>query len=167
MTQEYFANALKDGEAGWRRVVSTATAHGIPVPALGSSLSYFDALRRDRLPAALIQALRDNFGAHTYQRVDREGSFHTMWAGDLSENHGLLIEPARSRGGQVSKPADWLNQLRIFAPRDHHDVQPVLRHVHERRCDMTTTVSGLSADHLFSHTRSTVVLLTGTPFHTY
>ena len=85
MTQEYFAKALKDGEAGWRRVVSTATAHGIPVPAFGSSLSYFDALRRDRLPAALIQALRDNFGAHTYQRVDREGSFHTLWAGDLSE----------------------------------------------------------------------------------
>jgi 6-phosphogluconate dehydrogenase len=88
MTQEYFATALKEGEAGWRRVVSTATAHGIPVPAFGSSLSYFDALRRDRLPAALIQALRDNFGAHTYQRVDREGSFHTMWAGDLSEVDG-------------------------------------------------------------------------------
>ncbi len=88
MTQEYFAKALKDGEAGWRRVVSTATAHGIPVPAFGSSLSYFDALRRDRLPAALIQALRDNFGAHTYQRVDREGSFHTLWAGDLSEVPG-------------------------------------------------------------------------------
>ncbi len=85
MTQEYFAKALKDGEAGWRRVVSTATAYGIPVPAFGSSLSYFDALRRDRLPAALIQALRDNFGAHTYQRVDREGTFHTLWAGDLSE----------------------------------------------------------------------------------
>jgi 6-phosphogluconate dehydrogenase len=85
MTQEYFAKALKDGEAGWRRVVSTATAYGIPVPAFGSSLSYFDALRRDRLPAALIQALRDNFGAHTYQRVDREGTFHTLWASDLSE----------------------------------------------------------------------------------
>ena len=85
MTQEYFAQALKDGEAGWRRVVSTATAAGIPVPAFGSSLSYFDALRRDRLPAALIQGLRDNFGAHTYQRVDKEGTFHTLWAGDRSE----------------------------------------------------------------------------------
>ena len=85
MTQDYFAQALKDGEAGWRRVVATATAAGIPVPALGSSLSYFDALRRDRLPAALIQALRDNFGAHTYERVDKEGAFHTLWAGDRSE----------------------------------------------------------------------------------
>ncbi len=85
MTQEYFAQALRDGEAGWRRVVATATAAGIPIPAFASSLSYFDALRRDRLPAALIQALRDNFGAHTYRRNDREGSFHTLWAGDLSE----------------------------------------------------------------------------------
>jgi 6-phosphogluconate dehydrogenase len=85
MTQEYFAEALRDGEAGWRRVVATATAAGIPVPAFASSLSYFDALRRDRLPAALIQALRDNFGAHTYRRVDREGTFHTNWAGDLGE----------------------------------------------------------------------------------
>ena len=85
MTQDYFARALQDGEAGWRRVVATATAAGIPIPALGSSLSYFDALRRDRLPASLIQALRDNFGAHTYRRVDREGSFHTLWGGDRSE----------------------------------------------------------------------------------
>ena len=85
MTQEYFAQALKDGEAGWRRVVVAATQAGIPVPAFASSLSYFDALRRDRLPAALIQALRDNFGAHTYARVDREGTFHTLWAGDRSE----------------------------------------------------------------------------------
>ncbi|MEP7090575.1 MAG: NADP-dependent phosphogluconate dehydrogenase [Nocardioidaceae bacterium] len=85
LTQEYFTQAIKDGEAGWRRVVSTATAAGIPVPAFGSTLSYFDALRRDRLPASLIQALRDNFGAHTYGRVDREGTFHTLWGGDLSE----------------------------------------------------------------------------------
>ncbi len=85
MTQEYFAQALKDGEAGWRRVVATATGAGIPIPAFGSSLSYFDALRRDRLPASLIQGLRDNFGAHTYQRTDREGTFHTLWAGDRSE----------------------------------------------------------------------------------
>nr|WP_030484209.1 NADP-dependent phosphogluconate dehydrogenase [Nocardioides aequoreus] len=85
MTQEYFARALKDGEAGWRRVVSLAAAAGVPVPAFGSSLSYFDALRRERLPAALVQGLRDHFGAHTYQRVDRPGSFHTLWASDRSE----------------------------------------------------------------------------------
>jgi 6-phosphogluconate dehydrogenase len=58
---------------------------GIPVPAFASSLSYFDALRSERLPAALIQGQRDFFGAHTYQRIDSEGTFHTLWAGDRSE----------------------------------------------------------------------------------
>ena len=69
----------------WREVVATAARGGVPVPAFGSSLSYFDGLRRERLPAALIQALRDDFGAHTYRRIDREGSFHTLWAGDRTE----------------------------------------------------------------------------------
>ena len=85
LTQEYFAEAVKDGVDAWRRVVATAITAGVPVPALGTSLSYFDALRRDRLPAALIQGLRDNFGAHTYGRADRDGAFHTLWGGDLSE----------------------------------------------------------------------------------
>jgi len=59
--------------------------YGIPTPAFSSSLAYYDALRADRLPAALIQGLRDFFGAHTYRRVDREGSFHTLWGGDRTE----------------------------------------------------------------------------------
>jgi 6-phosphogluconate dehydrogenase len=66
-------------------VVATATSLGIPVPGFSSALAYYDALRRDRLPAALIQGLRDLFGAHTYQRVDTDGSFHTLWSGDRSE----------------------------------------------------------------------------------
>ena len=86
LTTEFFAEAVKEGVDAWRHVVATAAQGGVPVPAFGSSLSYFDGLRRERLPAALIQALRDNFGAHTYQRVDREGTFHTSWAGDLSES---------------------------------------------------------------------------------
>jgi 6-phosphogluconate dehydrogenase len=86
LTTEFFADAVKVGVDAWRHVVATAAQGGVPVPAFGSSLSYFDGLRRERLPAALIQALRDNFGAHTYQRVDREGTFHTAWAGDLSES---------------------------------------------------------------------------------
>jgi 6-phosphogluconate dehydrogenase len=81
----YFAAAVSDGVGSWRRVVADAARAGIPTPAFASSLSYFDALRRDRLPAALIQGLRDNFGAHTYQRVDRPGTYHTLWAGDRSE----------------------------------------------------------------------------------
>ncbi|MFT4200629.1 NADP-dependent phosphogluconate dehydrogenase [Gordonia sp. (in: high G+C Gram-positive bacteria)] len=81
----YFRNAVESGIDSWRRVVATAASMGIPVPAFGSSLSYYDALRAERLPAALTQGLRDYFGAHTYRRIDAEGSFHTLWSGDRSE----------------------------------------------------------------------------------
>ena len=60
--------------------MAAAALNGVATPAFSSSLSYYDGLRRDRLPAALIQGLRDLFGAHTYKRVDAEGSFHTLWA---------------------------------------------------------------------------------------
>ncbi|MDT4984080.1 MAG: 6-phosphogluconate dehydrogenase, partial [Pseudonocardiales bacterium] len=82
----YFVEALKNGVDSWRRVVAAAATAGLPTPAFSSSLAYYDGLRRDRLPAALIQGLRDNFGAHTYRRVDRDGSFHTEWAGDEAEH---------------------------------------------------------------------------------
>ena len=82
----YFADAVRGGVDAWRRVVSQAALAGIPTPAFSSSLAYYDGLRRDRLPAALIQGLRDNFGAHTYKRVDRDGSFHVEWAGDRKEH---------------------------------------------------------------------------------
>jgi 6-phosphogluconate dehydrogenase len=81
----YFAEAVSDGVDSWRRVVADAASAGVPTPAFSSSLAYYDGLRRDRLPAALIQGLRDNFGAHTYRRTDADGSFHTLWAGDRSE----------------------------------------------------------------------------------
>jgi 6-phosphogluconate dehydrogenase len=81
----YFARAVSEGIDSWRRVVADAARVGVPSPAFSSSLAYYDGLRRDRLPAALIQGLRDNFGAHTYRRVDRDGSFHTLWAADRSE----------------------------------------------------------------------------------
>ncbi|MFZ0043418.1 MAG: NADP-dependent phosphogluconate dehydrogenase, partial [Solirubrobacteraceae bacterium] len=76
----YFADAIRGCLDSWRRVVSTAALAGVPAPAFASSLAYFDALRREHLPASLIQGLRDNFGAHTYRRTDKEGSFHTLWA---------------------------------------------------------------------------------------
>jgi 6-phosphogluconate dehydrogenase len=82
----YFVAAAADGVDSWRRVVAQAATAGIPSPAFSSSLAYYDGLRRDRLPAALIQALRDNFGAHTYHRVDKPGTFHTEWAGDEREH---------------------------------------------------------------------------------
>jgi 6-phosphogluconate dehydrogenase len=81
----YFRDAVEEGVESWRRVVTTAAGLGIPVPAFASSLSYYDGLRSERLPAALTQGLRDYFGAHTYQRVDKEGTFHTLWSEDRSE----------------------------------------------------------------------------------
>jgi 6-phosphogluconate dehydrogenase len=85
LVNPYFADVVSDGVQAWRRIVADAALHGIPTTAFASSLSFFDGLRAERLPAALIQGLRDNFGAHTYQRVDREGTYHLLWAGDRSE----------------------------------------------------------------------------------
>ena len=76
----YFKNAIENAEKSWRNVVAQAAINGLPTPAFASSLSYFDGLRSKRLPAALIQGQRDYFGAHTYQRVDQPGAFHTLWA---------------------------------------------------------------------------------------
>jgi 6-phosphogluconate dehydrogenase len=76
----YFRDAITSGQDGWRRIVSGAANAGIPAPGFGSALAYYDGLRRERSPAALIQGLRDLFGAHTYQRVDLVGAFHTQWA---------------------------------------------------------------------------------------
>ncbi|GAB3900232.1 NADP-dependent phosphogluconate dehydrogenase [Microbispora bryophytorum subsp. camponoti] len=80
-----FAQALEEAQESWRRVVATAATIGVPTPGFSSALAYYDGLRRDRLPAALLQGLRDFFGAHTYRRVDREGSFHTDWSADRAE----------------------------------------------------------------------------------
>ena len=75
----YFQEALKNAQAGWRRVVAAASLMGIPVPAFSTALNYYDGYRLERLPANLLQAQRDYFGAHTYQRVDMEGTFHSEW----------------------------------------------------------------------------------------
>ncbi|MCU1585194.1 MAG: gndA [Microbacteriaceae bacterium] len=85
LTAPYFRDAIAGAQESWRRVVGTAAAAGIPSPAFSSSLSYYDGLRADRLPAALIQGQRDFFGAHTYKRVDQDGIFHTLWSGDRTE----------------------------------------------------------------------------------
>ena len=76
---DFFADALKKGRAGWGRVVALAAERGVSVVALSSALSYFDAYRTASGNANVLQAQRDYFGAHTYQRVDKEGSFHTEW----------------------------------------------------------------------------------------
>ena len=81
----YFRDAIASTQDAWRRVIGVAVERGIPVPAFSSSLAYYDAYRRERLPANLVQGLRDYFGAHTYRRIDRAGSFHTRWAQDGEE----------------------------------------------------------------------------------
>ncbi|GAA2352536.1 NADP-dependent phosphogluconate dehydrogenase [Nonomuraea africana] len=85
LADEGFAGALATAQEAWRRVVTTAVKIGVPTPGFSSALAYYDGLRRDRLPAALVQGLRDYFGAHTYHRVDREGAFHVDWSGDRAE----------------------------------------------------------------------------------
>lgn len=81
----YFNGEMTNLVDSWRRIVVAATERGLPIPVFASSLSYYDGLRAERLPAALIQGQRDFFGAHTYERVDTQGHFHTLWSGDRSE----------------------------------------------------------------------------------
>jgi 6-phosphogluconate dehydrogenase len=89
LVDDFFRTAIKESQDGWRRTVAHAASAGIPTPAMSSALAFYDGYRRERLPANLVQAQRDYFGAHTYERVDRPRGefFHTNWTG---------------RGGKVS-----------------------------------------------------------------
>ncbi|QGQ21695.1 decarboxylating NADP(+)-dependent phosphogluconate dehydrogenase [Gimesia benthica] len=79
LLDDFFRNAVEKAQPSWRRVVATAVELGLPVPSFTAALSYYDGYRQARLPANLLQAQRDYFGAHTYQRIDEEGTFHTDW----------------------------------------------------------------------------------------
>jgi 6-phosphogluconate dehydrogenase len=83
LLDDYFRNKVEAAQAGWRRVAAAAVTNGIPAPAIGTALSYFDGYRTARLPANLLQAQRDYFGAHTYERIDKPRGeyFHTNWTG--------------------------------------------------------------------------------------
>jgi len=83
LLDEFFRKKVVAAQAGWRQVVSLAVTHGIPLPAMSSALAYYDGLRSERLPANLLQAQRDYFGAHMYERIDkpRKEFFHTNWTG--------------------------------------------------------------------------------------
>ena len=85
LLDDYFRQGVARTEGAWRQVIALAVANGVPTPAFSSSLAYYDGLRRGRGPANLLQGLRDYFGAHTYRRLDRPGSFHTRWSQDGSE----------------------------------------------------------------------------------
>jgi 6-phosphogluconate dehydrogenase len=85
LADDEFGKEIAAAQDAWRNVVATAVRLGIPAPGFSAALAYYDALRAERLPAALVQGLRDFFGAHTYRRTDRDGTFHTLWAQDRSE----------------------------------------------------------------------------------
>ncbi|MFG3101066.1 NADP-dependent phosphogluconate dehydrogenase [Streptomyces sp. NPDC048182] len=80
-----FADEIAAAQDDWRGVIATAVTQGVPTPAFSATLAYYDSLRAPRLPAALTQGQRDYFGAHTYRRTDRDGTFHTLWGGDRTE----------------------------------------------------------------------------------
>ena len=100
LLDRYFTRIVKKAQRNWRVAVSTAIKHGVAVPAFSASLAYFDSYRQGRLPANLLQAQRDFFGAHTYERIDRPGVFHTEW-----------LEPEK-------KPAERPTEPKI--PEPHH-----------------------------------------------
>jgi 6-phosphogluconate dehydrogenase len=83
LLDDYFKTEIDLSQAGWRRVIIKAVEAGIPVPAMSSALAFYDGYRKERLPANLLQAQRDYFGAHTYERVDKPRGefFHTNWTG--------------------------------------------------------------------------------------
>lgn len=85
LSDETFAQEIAAAQDDWREVLVAAVRQGVATPGFAAALAYYDALRAERLPAALTQGQRDYFGAHTYRRTDREGSFHTLWGGDRSE----------------------------------------------------------------------------------
>ena len=83
LLDDYFLKVVENAQGAWRRVIIKSVELGIPVPAMSTALSFFDGYRNDRLPANLLQAQRDYFGAHTYERVDKPRGefFHTNWTG--------------------------------------------------------------------------------------
>lgn len=94
LLDSYFTNIIAQTQPNWRRAVATAINQGVAVPAFSASLAYFDSYRSARLPANLLQAQRDFFGAHTYERVDRPGVFHTEW---MEGGHEPTEKPAEAK----------------------------------------------------------------------
>ena len=90
----FFKEQVEAAQAGWRRICATALENGIPVPAMTSALAYFDGFRSERLPANLLQAQRDYFGAHMYERVDKPRGefFHTNWTGHGGDTASTTYE---------------------------------------------------------------------------
>ena len=100
LLDSYFTEIIAGTQQNWRVAVSTAINHGVAVPAFAASLSYFDSYRQARLPSNLLQAQRDFFGAHTYERVDKPGVFHTEWLnpGNPDSETSVEVKPPQPSG---------------------------------------------------------------------
>jgi len=94
LLDQFFTQKIEESQAGWRRVIASAVTNGIPVPCLSAGLNYYDGYRCERLPANLLQAQRDYFGAHTYERVDKPRGefFHTNWTGQGGNTSSTTYE---------------------------------------------------------------------------
>jgi 6-phosphogluconate dehydrogenase len=97
LMDKYFTDILARTQHNWREAVATAIEHGVATPSFSASLAYFDSYRSARLPANLLQAQRDFFGAHTYERVDKPGVFHTDWMGDQPAQEIAEAKPTAKR----------------------------------------------------------------------
>jgi 6-phosphogluconate dehydrogenase len=97
LLDSYFTDIMAKSQHNWRIAISTAVEHGVATPAFSASLAYFDSYRSARLPSNLLQAQRDYFGAHTYERVDKPGSFHTDWIGDQPAQQITEPKPTAKR----------------------------------------------------------------------
>jgi 6-phosphogluconate dehydrogenase len=93
LLDRYFTRIIRRTQRNWRVAILTAIKHGIAVPAFSASLAYFDSYRQARLPANLLQAQRDFFGAHTYERIDKPGVFHTDWIDSEQKSAEKQAEP--------------------------------------------------------------------------
>ena len=118
----------------WRRVVAYAAENGYPVPVFASTLSYYDAVRSERLPAALVQAQRDFFGAHTYQRVDKDGTFHTLWSEDgRREVEQLEVADGHPVDGHRDAPEEGDDVAEAFGAERLEEGELRLHRHHVRR----------------------------------
>jgi 6-phosphogluconate dehydrogenase len=96
LLDSYFRDIIATTQHNWRIALSTAIEHAVAAPAFSASLAYFDSYRSARLPSNLLQAQRDFFGAHTYERVDKPGVFHTEWLESDEQSREKAADPKKS-----------------------------------------------------------------------
>lgn len=107
IVEPFFAKELNKRSTAWRRLIATCVMNGIACPSLSGSLIYFDTYRRQRLPASLTQAQRDFFGNHTYERIDKDGRFHTTWT---DEHKDSVVASERAAGENIQTDVEQTSE---------------------------------------------------------